>query len=448
VAKPVIREFHRSKRKKHSDWVFTYPEQTGLRKTDKCGSEVFDIVATEDFTRRSSLHLHCNHRSCANVASRSTLTRANIFCTKQQYDWGASLAGSHVVSDKPVRSPSGMTRYYGRDGWNNWPDNTGQPAWCKLLLWSRDLQIMLLRTMIWRVYILATRTILTSGWTECRSDCQPVGWHNMIIPSHRRIYGGYQRVTSCLCISNLSGQPVKRGHHSSHNSCTGSRQIGFTRSTNNAFWDAHPYTQWHQDTFIWMEAIPIITGSEFTVVPEIRTGNAWVYYRMITFLLRRPCGSNLMQIQKENSTSGFCTCWERAEYGYFSDSAALHWELINHSAQETVSFLTAVQTGKTLWMEKRQFRNMGSRWPRTAISLLKTQAILPAWQWWYCELRDTIHIVFIRGKCQSRSWHHYLPGSKPDAWSRIICKYLWQKLRNREIHDRRNPGNILGEGYQ
>ncbi|MCX6252122.1 MAG: hypothetical protein NTX61_15400 [Bacteroidetes bacterium] len=302
--------------------------QTDYANYTNDGSEAFDIVATEDNTTIIITPSIAITGHAANVPFVIHLQKGQTYSARTTITIaGASLAGSHVVSDKPVAITI-MDDSIITGGWDEITDQTIPTN----LLGVNYIVIKGFADNVppsnddERVYILATHnntdiwlngnaTPITTLATGQQYDYAfPATDNTVVIKASNPVY-----------VYHLSGQPGEAGSTIiPQDSCTGSRQIGFTRSTTNAFAMLILTRNGNQDSFYLNGNNGIITAANFNVVPG--TGNAWVYYRQNNLPLGQVVkGVNQIWNTKGKFHFGFMhMLGGSAEYAYFSDFSSLY----------------------------------------------------------------------------------------------------------------------------
>lgn len=299
-----------------------YPNQTND------GSEVFDIVATEDNT-----HVMITPRIAivghpAGVTFQVILNRGQTYAARTlDVSAPASLAGSHVVSDKPIAITI-MDDSIITGGWDEIADQT-IPV--NILGWDYIVIKGFADNVIGnddeRVYILATKDN-----TDLYINGNPVpvvtlntgGQYDYAIPPGDNTVK--VNATNPVYVYHLTGHPGEAGSAIlPHDSCTGSRQVGFTRTTANAFALLILTRNGNQGSFLLNGDPTLIQASDFTVVPG--TSNAWVYYRKNNISTAQvPVGANQIVNTSGKFHLGILNMGSggSSEYGYFSDFSSLY----------------------------------------------------------------------------------------------------------------------------
>jgi uncharacterized protein (TIGR02145 family) len=292
------------------------------------GSEAFDIVASEDNTTVTITPTIDIVGHPANIPFQVHLNKGQTYSARTLITTAsASLMGSHVVADKPIAITISDDSII-TGGW----DIIGDQTIPVNLLGTEYIVIKGFADNTppnnndERVYILATHDntdiFLDGGST-------PVG----TIGTGQTFNYGIPGSSNTACIK--SSKPVYVYHLSGHpgesgasllpqDSCTGSRKIGFTRSSTYSFAFLILTRSGYQDSFYLNGNKNIITGSMFSPVPG--TSGAWVYYRQNDIPLSWvPVGANLIENTKGKFHLGIINnVSASSEYGYFSDFSTLY----------------------------------------------------------------------------------------------------------------------------
>lgn len=299
-----------------------YPNQTND------GSEAFDIVASEDNTTVTITPTLAIVGHAANVPFQIMLNKGQTYSARTlNTTANASLMGSRVVSDKPIAITISDDSII-TGGWDIIGD---QIIPINLLGWDY-IVIKGFADNIppnnndERVYVLATKDntdIFIDGNATPVATLNTGQQYNYGIPtaSNTAVIKGSEPVY----VYHLSGHPGEAGASLlPHDSCTGSRKIGFTRSSTYAFALLILTRNGNQDSFYLNGSNSIITGANFTVVPG--SGNSWVYYRQNNLPLAQvPQGANLIENTNGKFHLGIINnVGASSEYGYFSDFSTLY----------------------------------------------------------------------------------------------------------------------------
>jgi uncharacterized protein (TIGR02145 family) len=308
---------------------FYISSQTDYQNQTNDGSEAFDIVATEDKTTIIITPTWTVVGHPANVPYQVILDKGQTFSVRtMDATVAASLAGSHVVSDKPIAItifddsiitggwdeiadqtiPVNLlgTTYIVIKGFadNNPPSNDDERAY---ILASKDHTDLYLNGSSMPV------TTLSAG--QQYDYPFPSADNTLALKASQPVY-----------VYHLSGHPGEAGSAIlPQDSCTGSKRIGFTRTTNQEFAMLILTRNGNQDSFYLNGNNSIITAANFSIVPG--TGNAWVYYRQnLLSTTQVPVGANQVWNTMGKFHLGILNKGSggSSEYGYFSDFSSLY----------------------------------------------------------------------------------------------------------------------------
>ena len=308
---------------------FFISSQTDYANQVNDGSEAFDIVATEDNTVVTITPTWNITGHAANIPFQVVLNKGQTYSARTTDIFvAATLAGSHVVADKPIAvtifDDSIIT-----GGWDEIADQTIPVN----LLGTNYIVIKGFADNVppgnddERVYILATKAhtnIMLNGNPVPVATLSPGEQFDYPFP------------TADNTVAVKSSEPVYVYHLSGHtgeagsailpqDSCTGSRRVGFTRTTTNQFAMLILTRNGSQDSFYLNGNNTIITGANFSVVPG--TGNSWVYYRQNNLSISNvPQGANQLWNTLGKFHLGILNMGSggSSEYGYFSDFSSLY----------------------------------------------------------------------------------------------------------------------------
>ena len=292
------------------------------------GSEAFDIVASEDNTTVTITPTLDIVGHNANVPFQIILNKGQTYSARTlNISATASLMGSHVVSDKPIAITISDDSII-TGGWDIIGD---QIIPLNLLGWDYIVikgfaDNVPPNNNDERVYVLATKDntdIFIDGNPVPVANLTTGQQYNYGIPSTSNT--AVIKASEPVYVYHLSGHPGEAGASLlPQDSCTGSRKIGFTRSSTNAFAFLILTRNGNQDSFYLNGNNTIITGANFTVVPG--TGNAWVFYRQNNLPLSQvPQGANILENTKGKFHLGIINnVSASSEYGYFSDFSTLY----------------------------------------------------------------------------------------------------------------------------
>ncbi len=306
---------------------FYISSQNNYPNQNNNGQETFEIVATEDNTTVQITPTIDIVGHVANVPFQVVLNKGETYSARtMNITAAASLKGSHVASDKPVAvtifDDSIIT-----GGWDEIADQT-----IPVNLVGTDYIVIkgfasnTAGDNDEHVYILAT-----DDNTEIRIDGNPTPvatlntgqQHNYSIPTANNTVA--IEATKPVYVYHLSGHTGETGAALiPQDSCTGSRRVGFNRTSSGEFAMLILCRNGIQDSFYLNGGNTVVTGASFNPVPG--TANAWVYYRMNNLNTTQvPLDANLLvntlgkfHLGILNKTGG------SSEYGYFSDFSSLY----------------------------------------------------------------------------------------------------------------------------
>ena len=300
--------------------------QTDYANQTNDGSEAFDIVATQDATTITITPSITIVGHAANVPFQVTLNKGETYSARTLITTAsASLAGSHVVSDKPIAITISDDSIV-TGGWDIIGDQTVPVN----LLGSEYIVIKGFADNVppnnddERAYITATQ-----NFTDITVDGVSAGSINIgqqydyPIPSTTNT--AFIKTTKPVYVYHLSGHPGEAGSSIlPPDSCTGSKKIGFNRSSTSAFALLILTRNGNQNSFLLNGNSGIITGANFNVVPG--TGNNWVYYRQNNLsTVQVPVGANILENTQGKFHLGILNnVAASSEYGYFSDFSTLY----------------------------------------------------------------------------------------------------------------------------
>jgi len=299
-----------------------YPNQTND------GSEVFDIVATEDNTHVSITPTLDIVGHPKGVTFQIILNKGQTYAARTlDISASASLAGSHVVSDKPIAITL-MDDSIVTGGWDEIADQT-----IPVNLLGNDYIVIKgyadnsIGNNDEHVFILAikdnTSIYLDGNTIPITTLSQGTQYDYSIPPANNTVW---IKATNPVYVYHLSGDPGEAGSAIiPQDSCTGSRQIGFARTSSYNFGMMILTRNGNQGSFLVNGNNSIITAADFNVVPG--TGNAWVYYRNNPIPISQvPVGANLIVNTSGKFHLGILNMISNgsSEYGYFSDFSSLY----------------------------------------------------------------------------------------------------------------------------
>ncbi len=301
--------------------------QTDYANQTNDGSEAFDIVATEDATLITITPAIDIVGHSANIPFQIMLNKGETYSARTLITSSAeSLAGSHVVSDKPIAITISDDSII-TGGWDIIGD---QIVPVNLLGWKyiaiKGFANNAAGNNDERVYITATQDA-----TDIMMDGNPVPVATINAGEQYDYPIPAASNTACInsskpvCVYHLSGHPGEAGASIlPQDSCTGSRKIGFNRSSASAFALLILTRSGNEGSFQLNGNPGIIIAPNFNVVPG--TGGNWMYYRQNNLSTAQvPLGANLL----ENSNGKFHlgilnNVGASSEYGYFSDFSTLY----------------------------------------------------------------------------------------------------------------------------
>lgn len=308
--------------------TFYIPGQTNFANQTNDGSEAFDIVATRDTTTITIIPSIDIVGHLANVPFQIVLHRGESYSARTLLtNAAASLAGSYVSSDKPIAITISDDSII-TGGW----DIIGDQIIPVNLLGFEYIAIKGFadnnppNNNDERVYVLATQ-----DGTQLNIDGNPVPaavlnageQFNYGIPAGNNT--ALIRVDKPAYVYHLTGHAGEAGASIlPHDSCTGSRKVGFNRSSSSAFAMLILTRSGNEGSFQLNGNNSLITAPDFSPVPG-SNGN-WVFFRQNNMTLTEvPVGGNLL----ENSNGKFHlgilnNVGASSEYGYFSDFSTLY----------------------------------------------------------------------------------------------------------------------------
>lgn len=307
---------------------FFIPGQTDYPNHFNNGSEAFDIVATQDTTTITITPSIDIVGHPANVPFQIVLHKGQSYSARTLITTAeASLAGSHVVSDKPIAITISDDSIV-TGGW----DIIGDQLIPINLLGMKYIVIKGFadnnppNNNDERVYITATKDntvvyidgdptpVATLSVSQQYDYAIPPGSNTAFIHTSKPAY-----------VYHLTGHSGEAGASIlPQDSCTGSRNIGFNRSSNNAFALLILTRDGNQDYFTLNGDAGIITGANFEVVPG--TNGEWVFYRQnnLTTTQVRLGANYLVNSHGKFHLGILNNVSASSEYGYFSDFSTLY----------------------------------------------------------------------------------------------------------------------------
>jgi uncharacterized protein (TIGR02145 family) len=299
-----------------------YPNQTND------GSEAFDIVATEDnthvwITPNLAIVGHAKGATFQVILNKGQTYSARTLDITAP----ASLAGSHVVSDKPIA----ITLLDDSIVTGGWDEIADQTIPINLLGWDyiviKGFADNVAGNNDEHVYILATHDntdIYLDGSVVPATNLNTGAQYDYPIPTAN---GTVKiKATYPVYVYHLSGHSGEAGSAIiPQDSCTGSRQVGFYRTSTYDFALLILTRNGNQGSFLMNGDPTIIQASDFTVVPG--SNNSWVYYRKnLLPIAQVPVGGNIITNTSGKFHLGILNkiSTGSSEYGYFSDFSSLY----------------------------------------------------------------------------------------------------------------------------
>ncbi len=291
------------------------------------GSEAFDIIATEDSTWVTIMPAIDIVGHQANKPVLVFLNKGQTYSARTLNTAATvSLAGSHVTSNKPIAITISDDSII-TGGWDIIGDQI-----VPVNLLGKDYIVIKgyadnnpPSNNDERVYVLATE-----DGTDIRLDGSATPY-TTLSKGQLLSYGIENtaptvvlKASNPVYVYHLSGNPGEAGASLiPHDSCTGSRQIGFNRTSSSFFAMLILTRNGNQDSFYLNGNRTIITASDFSVVPG--TSNTWVYARMSMSTGQVPVGNNLLLNTKGKFHLGIINnVSASSEYGYYSDFSSLY----------------------------------------------------------------------------------------------------------------------------
>ncbi len=307
---------------------FYIPGQSDYPNQVNDGSEAFDIVATEDntvVTITPSLDI-VGH--AAGVPFQVTLQKGQTYSARTlNTSASATLAGSHVASNKPIAITISDDSII-TGGW----DIIGDQIIPVNLLGTSHTVIKGFAHNVppnnndERIYILATQdatSVYIDGSAIPAVVLNTGQQYDYDIPPASNTT--HVKTSMPAYVYHLTGHPGESGASViPHDSCTGSRSIGFNRSSANAFALLILTRNGNQDHFLLNGGTTVVTGAAFNVVPG--TNDEWVYFRQNNLTTGQvPIGANYLENTQGKFHLGILNnVAASSEYGYFSDFSTLY----------------------------------------------------------------------------------------------------------------------------
>jgi len=289
---------------------------------NQVGQESFDIVATEDNTVVTITPSDSIVGHSAGVPFNVTLQKGQTYTARAIYTtFSRTLAGSHITSDKPIAV--------------SWQDDSlyqsgSYDVICDQIIPNNllGLEYIAIRGFAntnERMYVCGTQdsTILwidgnpvavdTIQTGELFKYAFPTGNNTIYLESGKPVH-----------VLHLSGNNNEFGGAIlPHDSCTGSRQVGFYRSSLNAFSLMVLTRNGNQDSFYLDGDNTLLTAADFAVVNG--TSDGWVFARKSFSTAVLDTGAHLLQNTHGKFHMGILNnLGASSEYGYFSDFSSLY----------------------------------------------------------------------------------------------------------------------------
>jgi uncharacterized protein (TIGR02145 family) len=302
--------------------------QTGYSNQTNDGSEAFDIVASEDNTTVLITPSLAITGHPAGVTFQVILNKGQTYSARTtNITAAASLAGSHVVSDKPIA----ITIFDDSIITGGWDEIADQTVPVNILGWDyiviKGFADNAAGNNDEHVFILATKDnteIFLNGSALSAALLNTGMQYDYPIPPTDNTVR--VRATNPVYVYHLSGHAGEAGSAIiPQDSCTGSTQVGFTRTTADEFALLILTRNGNQGAFFMNGDNSIITPADFNVVPG--TGNAWVYFRKNLLPVSQvPVGANQISNTSGKFHLGILNKGSggSSEYGYFSDFSSLY----------------------------------------------------------------------------------------------------------------------------
>ena len=291
------------------------------------GNESIEIVATEDNT---TVEITVTDDVIGPHAAGSTfsvtLNKGQTYSVRAVSTAATrSLKGSHVTSTKPIAV--------------TWNDDSIQTGGFDIVV-DQTVPIYILGNEYIAIKGLADNTsgdndervyiLATEDNTEVRLNGNPTPVYTLskaeqypyqIPPADPTVY---IVTTKPVYVLHLSGHPGEAGGSILPQIyCTGSRQIGFNRSSDLPFALMILTRNGNQGAFTLNGSTTTIQASDFAVVPG--TNNDWVYMCKPMSTTEVPTGSNIITNSLGKFHLGILNkLGGSSEYGYFSDFASLN----------------------------------------------------------------------------------------------------------------------------
>lgn len=289
---------------------------------NQVGQESFDIVATEDNTIVTITPSDTIVGHGAGIPFNITLQKGQTFTARAIYTtFNRTLSGSKITSDKPIAV--------------SWQDDSifqgaSYDVICDQIvpLNILGLEYIAIRGFAnnnERIYVCGTQdsTILFIDGNPVAVDTiQTAELFKYSFPSGNNTIK--LNATKPVHVMHLSGNNNEFGGAIlPHDSCTGSRQVGFYRSSSNMFSLMVLTKNGNQDSF-YLDGDPtLLAATDFSVVNG--TSNAWVYARKTFTMAQLDTSAHLLVNTNGKFHLGILNnLGASSEYGYFSDFSSLY----------------------------------------------------------------------------------------------------------------------------
>ncbi len=289
---------------------------------NQVGQESFDIVATEDNTIVTITPSDTIVSHAAGVAFNVTLQKGQTYTARAVYTtFSRTLAGSYVTSTKPIAI--------------SWQDDSIYQGGAYDVICDQIIPVNILGLEYIairgfannneRIYVCGTQdtTLLYLDGSATAADTIGPGelFKYAFPPGNNTIY---LEATKPVHVLHLSGNNNEFGGAIlPQDSCTGSRQVGFYRSSHNAFYLMVLTRNGNQDSFYLDGDNSLLTAADFNVVNG--TSNTRVYARKSFTMAQLDTSAHLLVNTNGKFHMGILNnLGASSEYGYFSDFSSLY----------------------------------------------------------------------------------------------------------------------------
>jgi gliding motility-associated-like protein len=381
VASTVNPEIFPLKAKNALGNLFYVPSQ--YARPNQVGSEAFDIVATENNSTVTITPTIAIQGYPPNVPFTISLQRGQSFSARAfDVSAGASLIGSKISSNRPIAVTISDDSILLGSGY----DLIGDQLVPVNLLGNAHVVIRGQSGIGEEVYILATENQTTVSIAGAVVATLNIGQSYRYALTEEMVYIYADKPAY---VYHISGHPNELGSAIIPPvGCTGSKQMGFYRSSTGAFALMILTQNGNQDAFTLNGNPNLITATDFKVVPN--TDNKWVaMFKDFPTNILPANAPNLIKNSKGLFHVGILNdLGGSSEYGYFSDYSSLDLGNASLNACEGTPVILDAGFGKEsyLWSDGSQNQ-----------TLTVTQAGL----YWVtvkngdCELYDEIHVSFL-----------------------------------------------------